>query len=247
MEKESIRLILVFDPTGSTDLSFDKKIACFNSVAPDLCQINFWMDDNLIHHPLEKNILINNDSKALTNGNENLQLVHRITDSIFNIRRTHSIKISFHNNEHFSGLLEKYLKKIVLFEDFRQAYLWSNLDNYLSDFHAYFSDNRYANRAYNLPLITNLYQHGITDMDRPQCFYRINIWSSYICKQVDFIPEKHASLFEIAKPLENGAWWLQLTKDPLNVDIPEHLNRLRAAYEALPKVGGRDLLIDQGK
>ncbi|MGL4596894.1 MAG: DUF5953 family protein [Bacteroidia bacterium] len=247
MKKESVRLVLLFDPSESTDFSFDQKIACFNSVANDLCQIKFFMTDEMKHIPFEKNIVLHNQSQTLTNGNENLQLTYRITDTDSDIRTLQSIRIAFDNNEKFSGLLENFIKKIILFTDFKHAYLRSNIDNYVPTFHTDFKDDRQIKYSDKLPLIAHLYAHGIAQIDRPECFYRINIWSSYICNQVDFIPEKHASLFEIAELLENGAWWLQLTIDPLDVEIPEHLARLRAAYEALPKVGGRDLLIDLGK
>jgi hypothetical protein len=120
-------------------------------------------------------------------------------------------------------------------------------DNYSPHAHRYYDAQTPLENSLNLPLITTVELFGVNPFSRPYYFSWINIWSNYICNQVDFIPEKHTALFEIAEPLENGAWWLQLTKEPLNAEIPEHRARLRAAYEALPKVGGRDLLIDQVK
>ena len=76
-------------------------------------------------------------------------------------------------------------------------------------------------------------------------------------------PARHAELLERARHLENGAWVVQLTDEPLwvcfdtvvcrrdgiykipdpfDLSNPEHKRILARAYELLPTIGGRDKL-----
>ena len=89
-------------------------------------------------------------------------------------------------------------------------------------------------------------------------------WSKETAERIDFPdPARHAELLERSRKLENGAWVVQLTDEPLYVYVrfpvylpdgsyeipepwdlsnPEHKRILARAYELLPAIGGRDTL-----
>jgi hypothetical protein len=247
MINERIQVHLSFDPYNQMDQSFDTQLNCFNKIVPEDYAVKYELTSDLKHVLLSGKIMAIESSRLLTNGNWEKQLVFEIIDIENDIKRFQGITISALNDKPLSESIKQFVHQLSLFENFRLGNIYSSLDNYRSYEHENYRDDRIIHNPNNLPIIADLYSYGTSHLERPDCFTRINIWSNYICNQVDFIPEKHAALFEIAEPLENGAWWLQLTKEPLDAEIPEHRARLRAAYEALPKVGGRDLLIDQVK
>ncbi len=97
----------------------------------------------------------------------------------------------------------------------------------------------------------------------PYFFGWVNYWSKETAERIGFPdPARHAELLERARRLENGAWVVQLTNEPLDIYFrpflygwgsyippeeprdqsnPAHLRALARAYEVLPAIGGRDL------
>lgn len=81
----------------------------------------------------------------------------------------------------------------------------------------------------------------IENRNRPLIFSWINYWSPESSALVG-ITEADKKYFYKAEQLKNGGWVLQLTQEPLDINIPEHLTKLQDAYSRFQKVGGQDLL-----
>ncbi len=68
----------------------------------------------------------------------------------------------------------------------------------------------------------------------------INYWSKETAAYLGFPdPARHGELLARARAVEGGGWVVQLTDEPLDLDVPAHHEALRRAYELLPRVGGR--------
>ncbi len=77
----------------------------------------------------------------------------------------------------------------------------------------------------------------------PLFFGWINYWSAATVERLGFPTDaEQPSPFASVQRLDDGAWILRLTEEPLDPARPEHLARLRAAYERFASVGGRDRL-----
>lgn len=65
----------------------------------------------------------------------------------------------------------------------------------------------------------------------------INYWSDESCRLLDFSPDdSRAKLFTRVEPIEGHGVVLHLTEEPLDLDQPEHLAALTAAYDAFPAI-----------
>jgi hypothetical protein len=68
----------------------------------------------------------------------------------------------------------------------------------------------------------------------------INYWSAETVRLLGLTQLTDLqTLFHRIEMCQSGAWVAQLTEAPLDLDRPEHLASLKAAYERLPVVGGR--------
>jgi hypothetical protein len=99
----------------------------------------------------------------------------------------------------------------------------------------------YGENPYRLPWLAPMFQYKILPSAMADSFGWINYWSKKVANNAGFDPEKDKQYFDICYPTQKG-WLLQITKDPLNLEIPEHLEKLKAAYNRFKKVGGQDLL-----
>jgi len=50
---------------------------------------------------------------------------------------------------------------------------------------------------------------------------------------------RDADLLSRSRRTATGGWVVQLTKAPLDLDNPAHLDTLKRAYERFPEIGGR--------
>jgi hypothetical protein len=82
------------------------------------------------------------------------------------------------------------------------------------------------------------------DLESPLLPWRLgwlNYWSKETAARVRFpLTENDKGPFAEVRALTDGAWLLRLTQEPLDPSRPDHLVALRAAYERLPAIGGRD-------
>jgi Family of unknown function (DUF5953) len=72
----------------------------------------------------------------------------------------------------------------------------------------------------------------------PHRFGWLNYWSAETARALGF-PDggTNAHWFAGARRSTNGAWLLKLTELPLDLGAPQHLQRLKEAYDRFPKVG----------
>ncbi|MEO6242723.1 MAG: DUF5953 family protein [Bacteroidia bacterium] len=105
-----------------------------------------------------------------------------------------------------------------------------------------FSDRTVDDILYGLPPVADFAKHGLVDYLFPRFVYWINYWSKEIAETVDFNYERDKNLFHECFQTPSGSWVLRITKDPLDVSIPEHLELLKKVYKRYPKVGRQDLL-----
>ncbi|RKH65745.1 DUF5953 family protein [Corallococcus aberystwythensis] len=74
----------------------------------------------------------------------------------------------------------------------------------------------------------------------PYCLGWLNYWSAAAAQAVGFPdPARDADLLSRSRRTATGGWVVQLTDAPLDLDIPEHLDALKQAYERFPVIGGR--------
>lgn len=76
--------------------------------------------------------------------------------------------------------------------------------------------------------------------DVPQVLGWINYWSAPAVARLDFPasdPGRDEEWLSRAHRLPGGAWVVQLTDESLDLDRPDHLERLRLAYERFAAVG----------
>jgi uncharacterized protein DUF5953 len=59
----------------------------------------------------------------------------------------------------------------------------------------------------------------------------LNYWSRATCAYLDFPNRAGDRELFMAQPLKNGAWFVQLTPDPLKAADPAHQSALRVAYQ----------------
>lgn len=68
----------------------------------------------------------------------------------------------------------------------------------------------------------------------------LNYWSEAAARAIGFPdPARDAELLSWARRTERGGWIVRLTEEPLDLDIPAHLDALKRAYERFPEIGGR--------
>jgi hypothetical protein len=69
----------------------------------------------------------------------------------------------------------------------------------------------------------------------------VNYWSAATAQVIGF-PDlvRDAELLTRSRRTPSGGWLVQLTTEPLELDIPSHLEALKEAYERFPAIGGRD-------
>ncbi len=105
-----------------------------------------------------------------------------------------------------------------------------------------FSDSAVENILYGLPPVADFTRHGLVDYQFPRFVSWINYWSKEIAEVVDFNYERDKNLFHECFQTPSGSWVLRISKDPLDVSIPEHLELLKKVYKRYPKVGRQDLV-----
>ena len=70
----------------------------------------------------------------------------------------------------------------------------------------------------------------------------LNYWSAASARAIGFPDaDRDADLLTRARRTEMGGWVVRLTDEPLNLDIPAHLDALLRAYERFPAIGGRSV------
>jgi hypothetical protein len=94
------------------------------------------------------------------------------------------------------------------------------------------------NPEYGLPIVK--IPQFLNGPDIPFFIGWINYWSENTVEIVEFNQAKDSDLFYKIQHTDNGGIILQLTEEPLDLEIPEHLAALKKVYERFPKVGGRD-------
>jgi hypothetical protein len=68
----------------------------------------------------------------------------------------------------------------------------------------------------------------------------LNYWSAAAAEAIGFPdPSRDAELLSRARRTSSGGWVVSLTKAPLDLDNPAHLEALKRAYERFPEIGGR--------
>ncbi|NOK14620.1 DUF5953 family protein [Corallococcus exercitus] len=68
----------------------------------------------------------------------------------------------------------------------------------------------------------------------------LNYWSAAAAKVIGFPdPARDAELLSRARRTATGGWIVRLTEEPLDLDIPAHLETLLRTYERFPAIGGR--------
>jgi hypothetical protein len=68
----------------------------------------------------------------------------------------------------------------------------------------------------------------------------LNYWSEAAARAIGFPdPSRDAELLSRARRTAAGAWIVQLTETPLDLDNHAHLDALLRAYERFPEIGGR--------
>lgn len=69
----------------------------------------------------------------------------------------------------------------------------------------------------------------------------LNYWSSAAAEIIGFTdPARDEDLFFTARQTPGGAWLVRLSEEPLDLDIPAHLEALARAYDRFPVIGGRE-------
>lgn len=76
----------------------------------------------------------------------------------------------------------------------------------------------------------------LRDVHIPQRLGWLNYWSSASAHVLKWSGEA-SETFAITRRFPSGAWLLQLTDAPLDLTQPDHLARLKAAYERFPNLG----------
>lgn len=95
---------------------------------------------------------------------------------------------------------------------------------------------------YGLPPLPEKKTYGIKIYELPTHFAWINYWSKQLVANAQIDTDLAKKLFYKVELLENDAVIIQLTKAPLDLEIPEHLDLLKKAYKTFKRVGGRHLL-----
>lgn len=72
----------------------------------------------------------------------------------------------------------------------------------------------------------------------PKLFTWVNYWSKETAEYIDWSEDK-SELFYHIEHTEDGGLILQLTEQPLTMNLTDHQDALRNAYLAFPKIGGR--------
>ncbi len=68
----------------------------------------------------------------------------------------------------------------------------------------------------------------------------LNYWSAAAARALGFPdPARDAQLLSRSRRTATGGWVVRLTKAPLDLDNPAHLDALKRAYERFPEIGGR--------
>lgn len=68
-----------------------------------------------------------------------------------------------------------------------------------------------------------------------------NFWSLEACHNLGFKPDSnHRALFAQIDEIPERGWYLQLTDNPLDLEVPAHLAQLEALYKALPELARTD-------
>ena len=68
----------------------------------------------------------------------------------------------------------------------------------------------------------------------------LNYWSDAAARTIGFPdPSRDAELLSRSRRTAMGGWVVQLTKAPLDLDNPLHLDALKRAYARFPEIGGR--------
>lgn len=68
----------------------------------------------------------------------------------------------------------------------------------------------------------------------------MNYWSATTARSLGFPdPSRDEDLLSRSRSTETGAWVVQLTDAPLDLDQPAHLAALVRAYDRFPEIGGR--------
>lgn len=74
----------------------------------------------------------------------------------------------------------------------------------------------------------------------PHCLGWLNYWSAPAARALGFPdPARDADLLSRSRRTTTGGWVVRLTDAPLDLDVPEHLDALKQAYERFPEIGGR--------
>jgi hypothetical protein len=84
-----------------------------------------------------------------------------------------------------------------------------------------------------------LFEH-IRSPEIPYYLGWLNYWSAAAARAIGF-PDlaRDADLLSRSRRTASGAWVVQLTDAPLDLDNPAHLDALLRAYERFPEIGGR--------
>jgi hypothetical protein len=78
----------------------------------------------------------------------------------------------------------------------------------------------------------------------PQRLGWLNYWSEAAAAATGLSdPARDADMFARVRRTPAGAWVLRLTEEPLDLNIPAHLDALRRAYDRFPAIGGRSTLV----
>ncbi|NRD59195.1 hypothetical protein D7Y15_36550 [Corallococcus sp. AB030] len=81
------------------------------------------------------------------------------------------------------------------------------------------------------------------EIPSPECPHRLgwlNYWSAATARRIGFPdPVRDTELLSRARRTTTGGWIVRLTEEPLDLDIPTHLETLLRAYERFPAIGGR--------
>jgi hypothetical protein len=74
----------------------------------------------------------------------------------------------------------------------------------------------------------------------PHCLGWMNYWSAASAQALGFPDQtRDAELLSRSRRTATGGWIVQLTKAPLDLDNPAHLEALLRTYERFPRIGGR--------
>ena len=80
----------------------------------------------------------------------------------------------------------------------------------------------------------------ITAPEIPQYLGWVNYWSAAAARALGFPdPARDAELLSRSRRTATGGWVVQLTRAPLDLDNPAHLDTLKRTYERFPEIGGR--------